>query len=101
MHGLAQDLRYALRAMRRAPLFTAVAVACLAIGIGVNAAAFGVMDALLLRDFPGVDRQRELSVILLSRQESWGRTSHAQLSVPEGELFRQGVPGFVSSVCPV
>src|SRR5256886_6834898 len=52
MHTLFQDLRYALRMLRKNSLLTAVMVASLAIGIGGNSAIFSVVDALLLRPLP-------------------------------------------------
>jgi len=46
---LVQDTRYALRGLRARPLFSAVVVATLALGVGVNTAMFGVLDRLMFR----------------------------------------------------
>ena len=59
LDAIARDLRYGLRALRRSPLFTVVALLTLALGIGANTAIFSLMDQLLLRLLP-VSRPGEL-----------------------------------------
>jgi predicted permease len=62
MSATRDDIRYALRSMRRNPGFTAVAVASLALGIGVNTAIFSLVDQMLLWSVPARDRGRLVNV---------------------------------------
>jgi len=52
MTALAGDIRFALRAIRRSPLFASVAILSLSLGIGANTAIFTLMDQLMLRRLP-------------------------------------------------
>ncbi len=66
---LARDLRYAVRRLAARPMFTAIAVLSLAIGIGANAAMFTLVNEVILRR-PPLERPEELVDIFRSSQDS-------------------------------
>jgi putative ABC transport system permease protein len=60
--ALRQDLRYAVRGLRKAPVFAAVATLTLAVGIGANTTIFNAINSLLLRPLPYPDHDRLVMV---------------------------------------
>ena len=86
MTGLFQDVRYALRQLRKSPGFTAVAVLTLGLGIGLNSAIFTLFDALTLRPLPISDPDAVVNVYQRIQDEAG---SYHSFSYPEYVALRQ------------
>jgi predicted permease len=91
--NLSSDLRYAFRAMRRNPVFSAIAVVTLTLGIGANTAIFSIVDGVLIRPLGYGDEDR-----LVDIHEVVPKFSHLAPRLPVNAMhfleWRKDVRGF-------
>ncbi|MGB7173426.1 MAG: ABC transporter permease [Candidatus Acidiferrales bacterium] len=84
LQDLLQDLRYALRMLRKSPAFTTIAVVTLALGIGANTAIFSLVDCLVVRPLP-VDHPHQLAYLI----SSWNGNGSKGISYPDYQEIRK------------
>jgi len=88
MNGLTQDIRYALRQLLRQRGSSIVAVATLALGIGISTAILSVIDATMLRPLPYPDPEQ---LVTVSPEETMpdGRVSRATASMEDMRAWQK------------
>src|SRR5688572_25408824 len=92
------DLRFALRSLRRSPLFTFVAVASLALGIGANTAIFTLIDQLMLRVLP-VSQPEQLVMISSTGPHMGNNRGSRASSYPMYQDYQQKAEAFSYVFC--
>ena len=92
------DLRFALRSLRRSPLFTLVAVASLSLGIGANTAIFTLIDQLMLRLLP-VAQPEQLAMIWATGPHMGSNRGPRAASYPMYQDFQKNAQAFSSVFC--
>ena len=71
MQSLWQDIKYAMRALRKAPGFAVIAIVTLGLGMAINTTVFSVINGLLLRSLP-VSHPEQITVLALKQQGTDG-----------------------------
>jgi hypothetical protein len=98
MSTIWSDLKYAVRGLRRSPLFATVAILSLALGIGANSAIFTLMDQVLLRKLP-VSHPEEL-VMLYQQGQHMGSNMGARMhSYPLYQDLKQRAEPYSDVIC--
>ena len=94
MDTVVQDLRYAARTLTKQRGFTAIAIVCLALGIGVNTVIFSCLNAILLRPFPYAEPNA--LVVVTEGLPRQGQTGGTALSYPDFVDYAAATKSFVS-----
>jgi putative ABC transport system permease protein len=95
-HVILQDLRYALRQLRKSPGFTAMAVMMLAIGIGATTSVFSVVEGVLLRPLPFRDASQLVAVTEKLQGAAIGGNSEVGVTAPDLRAYLRDAHAFQS-----
>jgi len=89
LSGFLQDLRYAVRTLRKTRTFTATALATVAVGIGATTAIFSIVDTVLLKPLPIDGADRVVVLTTLMREESGSMSNHPGTSQAKFRHWRE------------
>jgi macrolide transport system ATP-binding/permease protein len=95
MQALLQDLRFGFRILRRSPGFSILAVLCLTLGIGTNAAVLSWIEGILIRPYPLVPHQDRMFALIGTTR---GVPGHNGLSYPDFVDFEKNSTLFESFI---
>ena len=95
MQTLLQDLRFGFRMLRRSPGFSILAVLCLTLGIGTNAAVLSWIEGILIRPYPLVPHQDRMFALIGTTR---GVPGHNGLSYPDFVDFKKSSTLFESFI---
>ena len=87
-----QDLRHAIRGLRRQPGFSLAATLTLALGLGLAVGLFAVVDAVLLQPLPFADQD---DLVVLWEEDDTTGNPHIEVSLPHFEDWRARARSFV------
>src|ERR1700716_755293 len=93
--NIGQDIRYALRSLRKSPAFAAVAILTLALGIGANTAIFTVVNAVFFHPVPVEDASTLVQVFTTDQRKIFGPNANfLPVSFPNADDIRARARSF-------
>lgn len=97
MGSWGQDIRYAARALRKSPGFTAVAIITLALGVGANTAIFTIVNAVMLRPFAFADSDRLVRIWESNPERGWPTFSASHPNFLDWRAQAKSVEGLAAT----